>query len=105
MAAAARGAAEFDHAVPRSAAITHQPFDAEMQSRVVGLSNKVSLQRCLGACKTPSAGSLPEPCRGFVSPDTCGTQRTLAGNCSRSLCKVLSTLSASEETYLPATNT
>ena len=101
MAAAAHGAAEFDRAVPRSAAITHQPFDAEMQSRVVGISNKVSLQRCLGACKAPSAGSF----QGFVSPDTCWTQRTLAGKCSRSFCKVLSTLSASWETYLPATNT
>ena len=51
MAAAARSAAEFDRAVPRSAAITHQPFDAEMQSRVVGISDKVSLQRWLGLAR------------------------------------------------------
>ena len=63
MAVAARSAAEFDRAVPRSAAITHQPFDAEMQSRVTGISDKVSLQRWLGACKAPFAGSVAEHCR------------------------------------------
>lgn len=45
MATAARSAAEFDRAVPRSTAITHQPFDAEMQSRVMGISNKVERER------------------------------------------------------------
>ena len=72
MAVAARSAAEFDRAVPRSTAITHQPFDAEMQSRVVGISNKVSLQRWLGACKAPSAGAQAEPCRELTAQTPAG---------------------------------